>query len=240
MLTRADLEDIRASSFADDVDIPTEATSWSAAQAEAYFASGGTDRPTSDEDVPAVDAETRSRNAWALALGACLPNAPIPTVPLQHHGTAMAVGADDVTAVASDAAGRIFCVSDLHTDHAANMDWCRALSAGGFDRDVLIVAGDTSSSHVLLEETLRLLVDSFAHVWYVPGNHDLWVKGTAGPSGGLHVRASEIDSIQRLHEVLQLCHRLGVHTQPGHACGAIIVRDESDPNPRPPWPLSEP
>lgn len=85
------------------------------------------------------------------------------------------------------------------------------------------MAGDVTSSHVLLEETLRLLVQAFAHVFFVPGNHDVWIKGAAGPSGGLHVRAEEIDSIERLKEVLQLCHRLGVHTQPAHACGAIVA-----------------
>ena len=38
--------------------------------------------------------------------------------------------------------GRIYCISDLHTDHAANMEWCRALQQEGdkYASDVLIEA----------------------------------------------------------------------------------------------------
>ena len=231
MPTRAELEDIRAAVYADDIEIPDGAKQWSVSQAEDFFASGGDQWPTfiandappvDADDVPPVDADTRNRNAWALALGACLPNAPIPNIGLPHqHNDGVPAEENVLGDAATEGAGRIFCVSDLHTDHAANMDWCRALSAGGFERDVLIVAGDVTSSHVLLEETLTLLVRAFKHVFFVPGNHDVWVKGV--PSGGLHVRAEKIDSTGRLKEILQLCGRLGVHTQPAFACGAIVA-----------------
>ena len=46
-LTVGELEDIRSEAFADDVDIPSEAYSWTAAQAERFFQSGGKDRPPS-------------------------------------------------------------------------------------------------------------------------------------------------------------------------------------------------
>ena len=86
---------------------------------------------------------------------------------------------------------------------------------------MLIVAGDITASHVTLEETLTVLKDTFAHVFYTPGNHDLWVKGAL--AGGVHIRAKPIDSIQKLAEVRRLCARLGVATEPAYAAGAIIA-----------------
>ena len=65
------------------------------------------------------------------------------------------------------------------------------------------------------------LVAAFGTVFYVPGNHDLWVKGR-GLSGGLHVRPTPIDSLQKLDEILELCGQLGVETQPAYARGAIV------------------
>ena len=75
-----------------------------------------------------------------------------------------------------EAAARLFVVSDIHSDYEANMAWCRSLADGGrFRRDTLIVAGDVSHSLEIVRETLALLVAAFDRVWFVPGNHDLWV-----------------------------------------------------------------
>lgn len=117
--------------------------------------------------------------------------------------------------------GRVYCVSDLHTDNEANMEWCRGLGDGRFRQDVLVIAGDVTSSLVLLEETLSILVKAFSSVFYVPGNHDLWVKGRH--NGGLHIRRDPVDSLGKLKEIWQLCERLGVHTRPAYAGGAICA-----------------
>lgn len=57
-LSQADLEDIQAEAMADDVAIDLATMSlWTRSQAEAYFESGGTDKPTvdvSDEAAPVV------------------------------------------------------------------------------------------------------------------------------------------------------------------------------------------
>ena len=98
-----------------------------------------------------------------------MPSAPIPNVPLATES--VDPGLSTIDGPCPPDAGRVFCVSDLHTDHQANLEWCRALAdSDEFKRDVLIVAGDVTSSLVLLEETLTLLVCAFAHVFFVPGN----------------------------------------------------------------------
>ena len=166
---------------------------------------------------------TASRNSLLVAMGACVPNAPTPDVSLSEHGAVNSFGLEmGAGEEALAEAGRIFCVSDLHTDHQANMEWCRKLRANGsFGGDALIVAGDVTSSLVLLEETLQILVGAFAKVFYVPGNHDVWAKGRL--AGGLHIRHKPIDSMQKLGEVLALCSRLSVLTAPAYAAGAIIA-----------------
>ena len=74
------------------------------------------------------------------------------------------------------------------------MAWVRGLNQRGtFGRDVLIVAGDVTPSLVNFEQTFTILVQTFAAVFFVPGNHDLWVKVCACPlpacvTGPLEVR----------------------------------------------------
>jgi 3',5'-cyclic AMP phosphodiesterase CpdA len=41
---------------------------------------------------------------------------------------------------------------------------------------VLIVSGDVSDELPSLEEALSTLAGKFAHLFYVPGNHELWCR----------------------------------------------------------------
>jgi hypothetical protein len=192
-----------------DIDLKTMSL-WSPEEVREWFESGGCRAPGADS------AAVRA----GLVANSCQPNAPTPAIPIsdedvsdtaRHHGSSGPPAAD---------AARIFCISDLHTDHKPNLEWCRALRAqGGFARDALIVAGDITSGLVVLEETFKILADAFGAVFYVPGNHDLWSRGSAG----LHIRTTEIDSLQKHSELKQLCARLGVHVAPAYAAGAIIA-----------------
>lgn len=96
---------------------------------------------------------------------------------------------------------RIFATSDLHADFAANDSWLAALSKSDYRHDVLIVAGDIAHKLAKVESTLVLLLDRFRAVFFVPGNHELWVRGERG------------DSVVKFDRVMNLCQRLGVHTQ---------------------------
>ena len=70
---------------------------------------------------------------------------------------------------------RVFAISDLHVDYAANARWVASLSTTQYLDDILIVAGDVSNSLQQLEWALKTIAARFKKVLFVPGNHDLWV-----------------------------------------------------------------
>ncbi|XP_011086924.1 uncharacterized protein LOC105168516 isoform X2 [Sesamum indicum] len=71
---------------------------------------------------------------------------------------------------------RVFVVSDLHTDYSENMCWVKSLSSRTHDKDVLVVAGDVAETYTNFLLTMSILKDKFRHVFFVPGNHDLWLR----------------------------------------------------------------
>ena len=97
---------------------------------------------------------------------------------------------------------RVFATSDLHTDYKENFRWLAELSDIDYRDDTLIVAGDISDRLEMIRETLLLLRSKFRNVLFTPGNHELWVRNT------------QINSIDKLNEVLQLCEAIGVVTKP--------------------------
>ena len=70
---------------------------------------------------------------------------------------------------------RFFATSDLHVDYLLNAQWVEGLSTFDYQDDVLIVAGDVTDSLTLLQDTLTTLARCFRRVFFVPGNHELWV-----------------------------------------------------------------
>ena len=88
-------------------------------------------------------------------------------------------------AVPAAATTRVFVVSDLHTDYPENMDWVRRLPAEvgagkGQGVDALVVAGDVAETRDNFARTMEVLRERFAAVFYVPGNHDLWLRREGG------------------------------------------------------------
>ena len=107
---------------------------------------------------------------------------------------------------------RIYAVSDLHADFRANRALLDELSPIDHRRDALIVAGDVADSLEVMAETLLHLRERFGEVFFVPGNHELWVR--AGEAK---------DSIDKFHAVLAACARVGVRTRPAKVNGAWVV-----------------
>lgn len=70
----------------------------------------------------------------------------------------------------------VYVVSDLHTDYAENMKWVKCLSSVKHKEDVLLVAGDVAETYDKFVVTMSLLKERFQHVFFVPGNHDLWCR----------------------------------------------------------------
>ncbi len=75
---------------------------------------------------------------------------------------------------------RLLAISDLHVDHAANRAAVEALPE--HPEDWLLVAGDLSHDDDRIAWAARRLVERFAGVVWVPGNHELWTVGD-GPRG---------------------------------------------------------
>jgi len=97
---------------------------------------------------------------------------------------------------------RILALSDLHTDFRENRLLLEQLSGVTYQQDILIAAGDISDRLETLKSTLTLLRAKFQKVFYVPGNHELWVR-----KGG-HT------SIEKFFSVLALCETLDIQTSP--------------------------
>ncbi|CAE8642760.1 unnamed protein product, partial [Polarella glacialis] len=70
--------------------------------------------------------------------------------------------------------------SDLHSDMGKNMENLKKMPI--CKDTVLILAGDLASSLEVLEKSIRLLLGKFGAIFYVPGNHELWVNKKDGYS----------------------------------------------------------
>lgn len=100
---------------------------------------------------------------------------------------------------------RIFAISDIHVDHAENLQWVESLSNTKYLNDVLIVAGDVTDRRSLLKSTLTSLTQRFKDVFFVPGNHELWIRDKA---------EDPATSIIKFHQIIAACKDIGVHTDP--------------------------
>ncbi|KAA3610006.1 MAG: hypothetical protein D8M58_07805 [Calditrichaeota bacterium] len=98
---------------------------------------------------------------------------------------------------------RVFAISDLHVDYDQNMNWVKGLSNSDYKDDVLIVAGDVSDNVLKFAEALEYLVRKFAHVSFVPGNHDLWIR-----------KKESKNSLEKFYLLISICSTLGVKTSP--------------------------
>ena len=111
---------------------------------------------------------------------------------------------------------RIFAVSDIHTDHQDNMEWCARLAGTSeFFQDTLILAGDVTSNPEVMRKTLMTLAAAFKTVFFCPGNHDLWIREPRATATG--------DSLSKLEWLLDLCDEVGVLTRPALSAGAIVA-----------------
>lgn len=98
---------------------------------------------------------------------------------------------------------QLFAISDLHVDYPPNMTWLRSLEGSRHRRDAIIVAGDVTDDMGRLETVFQILRGSFAHVFFVPGNHELWVR-----------RGGWGDSLRKFEAIAELCRACGVVTKP--------------------------
>jgi len=91
------------------------------------------------------------------------------------------------------------------------------LDTRAYANDCLLVAGDVSHSLAVIERTLRELKKRFLHVFFVPGNHELWLTKHEREELGI------ADSVHKARAVQQACEALGVHTRPAKVSGVWVV-----------------
>jgi predicted phosphodiesterase len=108
---------------------------------------------------------------------------------------------------------RVFAISDLHVDYAANAKWVAGLSTGEYGEDIAIVAGDVSNSLQQLEWALRTMAARFKKVLFVPGNHELWVIGDDRGK----------TSLTKFEQVCTVAEQAGVSMQRFYHNGLCIV-----------------
>lgn len=95
---------------------------------------------------------------------------------------------------------RIWGISDLHVDYAENFHAIEQWSDWDFQQDVLLLAGDLTDKLELLGRALAVCRRKFAQVVFVPGNHEMWVKGPA----------PRMDSLAKWQAIRQLCRDEGI------------------------------
>ena len=107
---------------------------------------------------------------------------------------------------------RVFAVSDLHVDYQQNRRWVSQISQWDYRNDILLCAGDISQNMTYLGQVLESLRARFREVFYVPGNHELWVTD----------RYHE-NSLERFHRVLDMAIGCGVRVEPRSVEGISVV-----------------
>ena len=100
---------------------------------------------------------------------------------------------------------RVFAISDIHIDYEDNMDYMLGLSAVDYVDDVLIIAGDVTDKLEKMEALFSSLAGKFRDIFFVPGNHDLWVRFKEYPH-----------SIDKFEALLSLCQSYQILTTPKH------------------------
>lgn len=98
---------------------------------------------------------------------------------------------------------RLFALSDIHVDFPENLSWIRGLSHLDYQEDILLLGGDVSDNIELFVKALKELPSKFRKVFFVPGNHDLWV-----------LRSKGSDSLEKFRMVLKLAEELGLRIVP--------------------------
>ncbi|KAL5226282.1 hypothetical protein ABZP36_014547 [Zizania latifolia] len=108
------------------------------------------------------------------------------------------------------------------------MDWVMRLPVGaggvGVGVDALVVAGDVAETWDNFARTMAALRERFGAIFYVPGNHDLWLHRENG---------RYMDSLEKLTALLDACSELGVEIAPYEL--RTISGPVTDPSKLPKW-----
>jgi len=106
---------------------------------------------------------------------------------------------------------RIFAISDVHIDHGNSvMSWANGISNTEFKNDILLVAGDVGDTFNSVKIGLSIFKRKFRRVFYVPGNHDMWIRPNTADSTKFKFQ----DSIEKLLALSDICESIGAEMMP--------------------------
>lgn len=110
---------------------------------------------------------------------------------------------------------KVFTLSDIHYDHGSNDEWIHSIHSTKFLDDVLIVAGNVADTRRNVMRCLTTLRAKFRRVFYVPGNHELWIH----PSE----KSKYADSFAKLWSIIEGCDEIDVDTFPAAVCHGVFI-----------------
>jgi len=110
---------------------------------------------------------------------------------------------------------KVYAISDVHFDHKCNEEWAHRIDDFKFQEDVLIVAGNMCDTSNALRRGLTTLKSKFRRVFYVPGNHELWIH----PSESTKFA----DSFAKLVGLLEICDEVNIDVFPAAVCQDVFV-----------------
>ncbi len=107
---------------------------------------------------------------------------------------------------------RVLATSDIHLDYEENRDWLKNLSDADYTDDILLLGGDVSHDSELLKWCFETVREKFAQVFFVPGNHDLWIYKKDYP-----------DSIEKFFALSEMALSFELQIEPRAYEGVSIV-----------------
>ncbi len=110
---------------------------------------------------------------------------------------------------------RIFAISDIHADFEENRQWLDNLSLFDYQNDFLILAGDITDLLPLFKKTLTNLRKRFQEVFFVPGNHDLWILRDRNP-----IMKNSLEKLDFIRSIATDC---GVRMEPLYFSSVVII-----------------
>jgi hypothetical protein len=109
---------------------------------------------------------------------------------------------------------KVYAISDVFFDHRYNEDWAHSIDDFKFSEDVLIIAGNVCDSRNALARALTTFKAKFRRVFYVPGNHEMWLAGEV---------TKYPDTMAKLLSIYELCDELGVDIFPAAVCQGVFI-----------------
>jgi len=109
-----------------------------------------------------------------------------------------------MAAISENTGCQVWAISDLHVEYKENLRMIENWSRTKYQKDILILAGDVTDDLNLLAKVFRTLKSKFREVFFVPGNHELWVRD----------KDQSTDSLAKFYNVLVVCDQTGVRYMP--------------------------